>query len=69
MESLQEWNLRNSCYETAARESACEQTSLWREIQRSVRLEVSDEPARTNQSGPTLAYRLWHLGLIMDLSA
>ena len=38
-------------------------TSLWREIQQAVRREVGDEPARTNQGGPTLAYQLWHLGL------
>lgn len=44
-------------------------TSLWWEIQRAVRREVGDEPARTNQGGPTLAYQLWHLGLIVDLPA
>ena len=36
------------------------------EIQQAVRREVGDEPARTNQGGPTLAYQLWHLGLIVD---
>ena len=43
-------------------------TSLWREIQQAVRREVGDEPARTNQGGPMLAYQLWHLGLIVDVS-
>ncbi len=43
-------------------------TSLWREIQQAVRREVGDEPARTNQGGPTLAYQLWHHGLIVDES-
>ena len=43
-------------------------TSLWREIQEAVRRDVGDEPARTNQGGPTLAYQLWHLGLIVDES-
>ena len=43
--------------------------SLWREIQQAVRCEVGDEPARTNQGGSTLAYQLWHLGLVVDLSA
>ena len=41
-------------------------SSLWQEIQQAVRREVGDEPARTNQGGPTLAYQLWHLGLIVD---
>ena len=43
--------------------------SLWREIQQAVRCEVGDEPARTNQGGPRLAYQLWHLGLVVDRSA
>ena len=41
-------------------------TSLWLEIQQTVRREVGEEPARSNQGGPTLAYQLWHLGLIVD---
>ena len=44
-------------------------TSMWREIQQAVRRQVGDEPARTNQGGPTLAYQLWHLGLVVNLSA
>ena len=43
--------------------------ALWPEIQQAVRREVGEEPARTNQGGPTLAYRLWHLGLIQDVPA
>ena len=42
---------------------------LWTEIQHAVRREIGDEPARTNQGGPTLAYQLWHLGLIVEDSA
>ncbi len=41
-------------------------TTLWLEIQHAVRREVGEEPARSNQGGPTLAYKLWHLGLIVD---
>ena len=44
-------------------------TSLWPEIQQTVRREVGDEPARTNPGGPILAYQPWHLGLIVDESA
>ena len=44
-------------------------TSLWLEIQRALRREVGDEPAGSNQGGPTLAFQLWHLGLIVDESA
>ncbi len=43
--------------------------SLWTEIQHVVRREIGDEPARTNQGGPSLAYQLWHLGLIVEESA
>ena len=43
--------------------------SLWTEIQHAVRREIGEEPARTNQGGPTLAYQLWHLGLIVEESA
>ena len=39
---------------------------LWKEIRRAVRREIGDEPARTNQGGPTLTYQLWHLGLIVE---
>ena len=41
--------------------------SLWREIQEAVRREAGHEPACSNQGGPTLAYQLWHLGLIVEL--
>ena len=43
--------------------------SLWTEIRHAVRREIGDEPARSNQGGPTLAYQLWHLGLIVEESA
>ena len=43
--------------------------SLWTEIQHVVRREIGDEPARSNQGGPSLAYQLWHLGLIVEESA
>ena len=66
------WNhFRNGSYAIIAtkllrRNPHLSKTSLWREIQQAVRREVGDEPARTNQGGPTLAYHLWHLGLIVD---
>ena len=40
--------------------------SLWSAIQDAVRRETGYEPARTNQGGPTVAFQLWHLGLIVD---
>lgn len=40
--------------------------SLWTEVQHAVRREIGYEPARTNQGGPSLAYQLWHLGLIVE---
>ena len=43
--------------------------SLWSEIQQAVRREVGEEPACSNQGGPTLAYQLWRLGLIVDVPA
>ena len=50
----------------AARSPHLSKISVLPEIQQAVRREVGDEPARTNQGGPTLAYQLWHLGLIVD---
>ena len=44
-------------------------SSLWLEVQRAVRREVGDEPAGSNEGGATLAFQLWHLGLIVDESA
>ena len=46
-------------------EPALDKPSLWSAIQDAVRRETGDEPARTNQGGPTLAFQLWHLGLIV----
>ena len=69
---LELWNLsRNGTYAILATRLLranpdLSKTSLWREIQQTVRREVGEEPARTNQGGPTLAYQLWHLGLIVD---
>lgn len=66
------WNhSKNGAYAILATRLLCtnphlSKTSLWYEIQHAVRREVRDEPARTNQGGPTLAYQLWHLGLIVD---
>ena len=39
--------------------------NLWPKIQESVRNELKEKPARSNQGGPTVAYKLWHLGLII----
>ena len=39
-------------------------TQLWARTQEAVRRKTGDEPAATNQGGVTLAYKLWHLGLI-----
>lgn len=39
-------------------------TSLWRAIQERIRVETGEEPAVSNQGGPTLTYKLWQLGLL-----
>ena len=69
------WNhSRNGTYAILATrllraDSSLNKNSLWREIQRAVRREVGEEPADSNQGGPTLTFQLWHLGLIKDESA
>ena len=37
---------------------------LWHYIQRRVREELGEEPAQSNQGSPTVAFKLWHLGMI-----
>ena len=39
-------------------------TTLWSQIQDNIMNELGVEPARSNQRGPTVAYKLWHLGQI-----
>ena len=39
---------------------------LWRGIQEAVRRETGDEPALSNQGGPTLAFLLWGEGVIVE---
>ena len=36
---------------------------LWENIQKRVRKDLSEEPAKSNQGGPTVAFKLWHLKL------
>lgn len=38
---------------------------LWLKIQRHIRCRLKEEPAKSNQGGPTVAFKLWHLGLIV----
>lgn len=38
---------------------------LWTKIKRHVRSQLKKEPAETNQGGPTVAFKLWHLDLIV----
>ena len=40
--------------------------ALWQRIRKTVRRELGGEPAASNQGGPTLAFQLFHLGLIVD---
>ena len=69
------WNhSRNGTYAILATrllrvDSGLNKNTLWREIQRAVRREVGEEPAGSNQGGPTLTFQLWHLGLIEDGSS
>lgn len=39
-------------------------TSLWSQVQERIRGELGVEPAASNQGGTTLAYKLWHLGIV-----
>ncbi len=39
---------------------------LWSSIQKRVREDLGEEPAKSNQGGTTVAYKLWHLGLIAN---
>ena len=39
---------------------------LWARVREAVRRETGDEPAVSNQGGTTLAFQLWHLGLIVN---
>lgn len=38
--------------------------SLWREVQKRISEETGEEPAASNQGGPTLTYKLWKLGIL-----
>jgi hypothetical protein len=39
-------------------------SELWQAIQQKIRQNIGEEPAASNQGGPTLTFKLWHLGLI-----
>lgn len=39
-------------------------TELWTCVRQLITAEVGEEPAGSNQGGPTVAFKLWHLGLI-----
>lgn len=41
-------------------------SELWTRIQERIRSELGEEPAKFNQGAPTVAYKLWHLGLIIN---
>ena len=38
-------------------------SDLWEKIQARMRSDLCEEPAASNQGGPTIAFKLWHLGL------
>ena len=40
-------------------------SELWTRIQEGIRSELGEEPAEFNQGAPSVAYKLWHLGLIV----
>ena len=65
------WNnySKNGAYSVLALEGLSQNpdvslTGLWRYIQCRIRDELGEEPARSNQGAPTVAFNLWHLGLI-----
>jgi len=39
---------------------------IWADVRKQVRNRLGEEPAKSNQGGPTIAYKLWHNGLIVD---
>ena len=62
---------RNGTYAMLAIRLLCEEpgldkAGLWARIRDAVRRGTGDEAAVSNQGGPTLAFQLWHLGLIVD---
>ena len=65
------WNYStNGAYAILALEYISEKpdisrSELWTRIQDRIRAELDEEPAKFNQGAPTVAYKLWHLGLIM----
>ena len=65
------WNgSTNGAYAILALECILEKpdisrSALWARIQERIRSELGEEPAKFNQGAPTVAYKLWHLGLIM----
>ena len=65
------WNCStNGAYAILALEYILEKpdisrSELWARIQERIRSELGEEPAKFNQGAPTVAYKLWHLGLII----
>ena len=62
---------RNGAYAILAleymqKDSNISQSELWSKIQERIRRELNEEPAKTNQGGPTVAYKLCRLGLIVS---
>ncbi len=62
---------RNGVYailalEILSRNPSISLNDLWSRIQERVREELGEEPALSNQGGPTVAYKLWNLGLIVN---
>ena len=47
------------------REPNMSQSELWHKIKERFRRELNEKPAESNQGGPTVAYKLWYLGLIV----
>ena len=52
--------------EILSRNPSISLNDLWSKIQERVRGELGEEPALSNQGGPTVAYKLWNLGLIVN---
>ena len=46
-------------------EPTLSKSRLWSRIQHVVRRDIGAEPAKSDQGGPTLAFLLWHQGLIV----
>ena len=52
--------------ECLSQDSDTSTNELWNAIRKRFKHELGEDPATSDQGGTTLAYKLWHLGLIIE---